>query len=147
MESYLEKAVAIATKAHEGQVDKAGQPYITHPIRVMESCSTEEEKICAVLHDVIEDTDITLEDLRAEGFSEEILTALSLVTKKEGEDYDAFIERICVDPLAIRVKLADLKDNMNLDRLSHPTDKDRERVIKYQKAYKRLSEVLERSIQ
>ena len=98
----LDKAIAIAAKAHEGQVDKAGLPYILHPLRVMFARENEEERICAVLHDVIEDTNITLEDLRREGFSEEILFALACLTKLQGETYDAFIERVLQSPIAAR---------------------------------------------
>ena len=88
----LEKAILMATTAHQGQVDKAGAPYILHPLRVMFGCKTENEQICAVLHDVIEDTDITLEDLRAAGFKEEVIIALDALTKHKNEDYDDFIE-------------------------------------------------------
>jgi (p)ppGpp synthase/HD superfamily hydrolase len=89
----LEHAIAIAAKAHEGQIDKAGAPYVLHPLRLMLQMSTAEERIVAVLHDVVEDCDWTPEQLRAEGFSEGILEALDSVTKREGEDYEAFIRR------------------------------------------------------
>lgn len=82
----LEKAIQIAVKAHTGQVDKAGQPYIMHPLRVMFDCETETEMICAVLHDVVEDSDITLEDLRNEGFSDEVVEVIDRLSKREGEN-------------------------------------------------------------
>lgn len=113
----LNKALDIAYKAHKGQVDKAGVPYILHPMRVALNCSTEEEKIVALLHDVVEDTPITLEELKAEGFSDGILAALKSLTKTKGEDYRNFIQRVVINPLAARVKIQDLKDNMDLSRL------------------------------
>ncbi len=84
----LEKAIRIAAKAHEGQVDKGGKPYILHPLRLMLSRTSQEEMICAVLHDVIEDTDITIDYLKNEGFSEEILSALDALTRRHNETYD-----------------------------------------------------------
>jgi len=92
----------------------------------------------AVMHDIVEDTDITLDDLRNEGFSKQVVSAIECVTKREGEDYDSFIERISLNPLATKVKLADLEDNMDLSRLSDVTEKDLERVEKYKKAKEKL---------
>ncbi|WP_238881793.1 GTP pyrophosphokinase [Clostridium sp. YIM B02551] len=134
----LEKAIIIATKAHRGQVDKAGETYILHPLRVMISGKTELERICGVLHDVIEDTEITLEYLRKEGFSEEILEALDALTRKANESYDGFIERVINNKLACYVKLADLNDNMNLARIKNPTEEDYKRIEKYSKASDRI---------
>ena len=136
--SALERAIEIAVKHHKGQIDKAGQPYILHPLRLMLAMPTEVERIVAVLHDIVEDTPITFEDLRKLGFAEKIVAAIECVTKREGEDYDSFIERISHNPLATAVKLADLADNMDLSRLSEVTEKDRERVEKYKSAVKRL---------
>ena len=138
----LEKARKIAEKAHAGQVDKGGHPYILHPVRVMERCETELEKITAVLHDVLEDSEYTLEDLRKEGFADEILEALLCLTHLEGEGYMEYMERICRNPLAARVKYADLQDNMNLSRIPNPTEKDFSRLEKYKKAKARIEEVL-----
>lgn len=140
----LEKAVKIAEKAHAGQMDKGGHPYILHPKRVMENCQTTEEKITAILHDVLEDTEITAEDLRKAGFLEEILAALLCLTHREGEGYMAYIERVCENPLAARVKLADLQDNMDLSRIPDPTEKDLARLKKYKKAKARVEEALGR---
>ena len=138
----LEKAIFIATTAHQGQIDKAGAPYILHPLRVMFNCKTEDEQICAVLHDVIEDTTITLENLRVEGFKEEIIAALDALTKRGNETYDDFINRILQNKLACHVKLADLSDNMNLSRIANPTEQDYQRVEKYSIATDRIINAL-----
>jgi hypothetical protein len=134
----LEKAIQIAVSAHKEQVDKSEQPYILHLIRVMDAGETEQEKICGILHDLVEDTDWTFEKLENEGFSEEIISALKCVTKQENEDYAAFIGRVKTNPLAIKVKLNDLRDNMDITRLFYITEKDRERLNKYLKAYQEL---------
>lgn len=132
--STLERAIAIAAKAHAGQVDKAGAPYILHPLRVMLRCSTPEARIVAVLHDLVEDTDTTIEDLRAEGFSEAVLAGLAAVTKRTGESYMDFVSRAALDPIGRLVKVADLLDNSDMSRISSPTAKDLERVEKYRLA-------------
>ena len=137
--STLQRAIEIATEAHKGQFDKAGNEYIGHPLRVMEMGKTEEEKIVGVLHDVIEDTDWTFEALEAEGFSMEVIDALKCVTKvSENENYDDFIDRVRKNPLAVAVKINDLTDNMDIRRLPYLSDKDVKRLKKYLKAYKRL---------
>lgn len=111
--STLQRALEIATQAHQGQFDKAGNDYIGHPLRVMEMGKTENEKIVGVLHDVVEDTDWTFEALAAEGFSEEVIAALRCVTKlSENENYDDFIERVKKNPLAVAVKINDLSDKL-----------------------------------
>lgn len=132
--STLERAVAIAAVAHEGQRDKAGAPYILHPLRVMLSLETFEERVVGVLHDVLEDTTVTVESLRASGFSEEILTALEGVTKRPGESYEAFVLRAAANPIGRRVKLADLADNCDLSRLPDPGPEDHRRLEKYRRA-------------
>lgn len=135
----LYKAIEIATKAHEGQVDKVGKPYIGHPLRVMNMGVTDDEKIVGVLHDVVEDSDWTFEQLVTEGFSVEVVEALRCVTKSpESESYDKFIERIKANPLAVKVKLNDLTDNMDIRRLAYISEKDVKRLRKYLKAYKQL---------
>ena len=137
--STLERAIEIATQAHKGQLDKAGNEYIGHPLRVMEMGKTLQEKIVGVLHDVVEDTDWTFEALEAEGFTEEIIAALKCVTKtSENENYDDFIERVKKNPLAVAVKINDLTDNKDIRRLPYLSDKDVKRLKKYLKAYKRL---------
>ena len=129
----LDKALEIAIKAHKGQVDKAGEPYILHPLRVMNQFSDKVLMIIGVLHDVVEDSDTTLKDLTNEGFSEQIINALDCLTKRDNEEYPSFIERVRTNPLAIQVKIADIKDNLNISRLSQPlSEKDIERLKKYQ---------------
>lgn len=114
--STLQRAIEIATQAHQGQFDKSGKDYIGHPLRVMEMGQTENEKIVGVLHDVIEDTDWTFEKLAEEGFSQEIIAALRCVTKlSENENYDDFIERVKKNPLATAVKINDLTDNIDAE--------------------------------
>ena len=136
---YLDRAIELAKQHHEGQTDKAGKPYIEHPLRVMRQVESEEEKIVAVLHDIVEDTDISLDDLRNEGFSEKVVSAVECLTKQDGENYDSYIERISFNPLAVKIKLADLEDNRDLTRLPEVTDKDLERIEKYDKALEKLT--------
>ncbi len=136
----LERAIEIATEAHRGQLDKAGNEYLGHPLRVMAMGKTTEEKIVGVLHDVVEDSAWTFEQLEAEGFSHEVIAALRCVTKlSETEPYDKFIARIKHNPLAVAVKLNDLTDNMDIRRLPYLSDKDVKRLKKYLKAYKQLN--------
>lgn len=141
--SLLEDAIRISVEAHRGQTDRGGKPYILHPLRVMSSVGSDDERIVAVLHDVVEDTNWTLERLSGEGFPPHILAALDGVTRRAGEDYSAFVERAALNPISIRVKLADLRDNMDISRLSVVTAKDSERLAKYHAAYKRLLAALE----
>ncbi|MBI3679974.1 MAG: HD domain-containing protein [Acidobacteria bacterium] len=129
----------LAARMHKGQTDKAGQPYILHLIRVMLRMEDDDSRIVAVLHDLVEDTSVTLDDLRAAGYSERVLAAVDALTRRTGEEYAAFIERVAHDPVARLVKLADLTDNMNLNRLPGVSDADRERVRKYQVAWERLN--------
>jgi (p)ppGpp synthase/HD superfamily hydrolase len=140
--STLERAIEIATEAHRGQLDKAGCDYIEHPLRVMAAGKSLDEKIVGVLHDVVEDTNWTFEDLAAEGFSAEVIEALRCVTKQsESEPYDKFIARVKRNPLAVAVKLNDLSDNMDIRRLPYLSDKDVKRLKRYLKAYKQLTGV------
>lgn len=141
VKNLLEAAIKIAVEAHSGQLDKAGQPYVLHPLRVMLSLSDEKDRIVGVLHDVIEDTSITYDYLIANGFEgqREILEALKSVTRKEDETYEEFIERVALNPIGKIVKLADLQDNMNLSRIPNPTTKDFERLKKYEKAKEMLT--------
>ena len=136
----LDRAKEIAKAAHEGQVDKAGKPYIEHPMRVMKMGKTVEEKIAGVLHDVVEDSEWTFEMLEKEGIPKDVMDALRCVTKlSEDEDYDHFIARVKTNPLAFKVKLNDLKDNMDITRLDQVTEKDLARLNKYIRAYKQLT--------
>lgn len=132
--SSLEKAISIAAQAHEGQSDKAGAPYILHPLRVMIKMTTEAERITAILHDVIEDSDWTIERLQREGFHAEILYALDCLTKQDAEEYWEFIERVKLNPLAVKVKKADLEDNLDVTRLKNVTESDTKRLKKYKQA-------------
>ncbi len=136
--SLLETAQKIAVEAHAGQTERNGQPYIGHPRRVMARVETEDEKIVAILHDVVEDTSWTFAQLAEAGFPPHIIAALDCVTKRDGEDYSAFVERSASNPIALRVKLADLEDNMDVRRLTEVTEKDRQRLNKYLAAYRRL---------
>lgn len=134
----LERAIAIAATAHAGQKNKGGGPYILHPIRVMMRVESDVAKMAAVLHDVVEDTDWTIDGLRGEGFSEEVLAAVDCLTHREGEDYFAYVERAAGHPIAKLVKLADLEDNMNVMRLNEIRDRDLERVRRYHTAWRML---------
>lgn len=137
----LLKAIEIAHRAHEGQSDKNGQPYILHPLRVMNSGKTYNEMIVGILHDVIEDSDYTLEDLKKEKFSEEILAAVDAMTKKENQAYQEYLDNLKNNSLAVRVKQNDLTDNMDLKRLSEISDEDIPRLRKYLKAYNELKQL------
>lgn len=139
----LKRAIEIAMRAHSEQKDRNGQPYTGHVFRVMNMGRTTDEKICGALHDVVEDSDITFDDLKREGFSERILTALKCLTKESpDEDYDKFTERIKQNRLAVCVKLNDLTDNMDIRRMNSLTEKDIARLNKYLKAYRELSELV-----
>lgn len=131
----VEDAISIAAEAHKGQRDKAGAPYLLHPLRMMMRMESEAAMMAAVLHDVVEDTDWTLERLRAEGFADEVLEAVDCLTKREGETYEEFIRRVEANPIARQVKVADLEDNMNIRRISEIVPKDLERLEKYHKAW------------
>ena len=135
----IEIAIEIAVMAHKGQVDKAGRPYILHVLQVAMAGKTDDEKIVGALHDVVEDTDWSFEQLAKEGFSKEIIEAVKCVTKLSPEEnYEAFTERVKKNPLAIRVKLNDLRSNMDLTRTTIVQEKDVERFNKYLKAYNEL---------
>jgi (p)ppGpp synthase/HD superfamily hydrolase len=134
----LEEAIEVAVKAHKGQKDRYGQPYILHPLRVMMKLNTEEEKIAGVLHDVVEDSDITLEDLKKKGFTENVLNAVDCMTKRDGEAYEDYIERAKSNPISLKVKIADLEDNMDIRRIKKITEKDIERLNKYRKYWEEL---------
>ena len=133
-QSQSERAYEIAKKAHLGQVDKAGEDYIKHPEKVASFVKTDEEKAVAYLHDVIEDTELTLEDLYEYDFSKEVIEAVDIITKKRGEDYQSYLNSVKKNKLARAVKLADLRHNSDLTRLIKVTEKDIKRKEKYQKA-------------
>ncbi len=135
----LQRAIEVAVEAHKGQLQKNGLPYVLHPLNLMLAVDSVEAKISAVLHDVVEDTDWTLEDLKAEGFTCAVIDALICLTHREGEDYGDYIERIAVNAIAREVKLADLEDNMNIRRIPDLKQKDLDRLKKYHEAWFRLS--------
>lgn len=126
--STLERAIEIAARTHAGQVDKAGQPYILHPLRLMLAVTTQHERMTAVLHDVVEDTPITLDDLKSEGFPTEVLEAVHALTKTDGESRIAAAKRAAGNTIARTVKLADVTDNMDISRIPQPTEKDHARI-------------------
>ncbi|MHC6226077.1 GTP pyrophosphokinase [Pseudomonas sp. X10] len=132
--STLERAIAVAARAHEGQRDKGGSAYILHPLRVMLRVSTPEQRIVAVLHDVLEDSPLTLSDLAREGFALKILAALLALSRRADESYEDFVVRVGGDPLARVVKLADLADNSDLSRIPCPGPADMARLARYQQA-------------
>lgn len=136
--STIERAFDVAAEAHAGQTDKAGMPYILHPLRVMLAVTIREEQMAAVLHDLVEDTVWTLDDLRTEGFPESVVAAVAALTRHEGEDYQSFVARAAQNPIARVVKLADLRDNSNLDRIPTVTPADLERLAKYRLAIKQI---------
>lgn len=130
----LEAAIMLATDAHAGQVDKGGAPYILHPLRVMLAMESDDERIVALLHDVVEDSDYTLEAI-AYDFGPRVTEAVDALTKRKGESYDAYLDRVASNELAKTVKMADLSDNCDLRRLGRePTDDDYKRRSKYQQA-------------
>jgi (p)ppGpp synthase/HD superfamily hydrolase len=135
----IEDAIELALEAHRGQVDRGGQPYILHPLRIMTKLDTDTERMIGVLHDVIEDTDISLDDLRKMGYPDVIVDALDALSRREGETYEAFIQRIKPNPLAVRVKLQDLLDNMDIRRSALLQEGDLERLQRYQNAWWELT--------
>jgi (p)ppGpp synthase/HD superfamily hydrolase len=136
--SLLEKAIEIALRAHAGQKGKDGSPYILHPLRLMTRMPTDEERMAAVLHDAVEDSELTLEDLRAAGFHEPVLETIRLLTHEEGISYEDYVERLKAHPMARRIKLADLEDNSDIRRLSGIEERDLERLRKYHRAWQIL---------
>jgi len=129
--STIEKAIELAAREHAGDTDKAGEPYLYHPLRLMFSVSKPFEKMAAVLHDIVEDTAITLNDLRAMDFPEEVVTAVDALTKRDGEGRMDAAKRAAANDIALIVKLADVTDNMDLSRIENPTEKDFDRLKEY----------------
>lgn len=141
MQSLLDKALSIATKAHTSQKDKCGVDYIRHPITVASYVKSEEEKIVAYLHDVVEDTDVTLDDLRSEGFNESVVFAIDCLTKRDNELLNDYLSRVTQSPLALNVKLADMKHNSDVTRYQNPKPCDIERCKKYKKQIETLKKM------
>lgn len=141
----LDKALLIATNAHHGQFDKGGAPYILHPLKVMHYLkSDDEELMCmALMHDVVEDTNVTYVDLRAAGISERVIDALKLLTKQRGQTLGEYKEAIFSSPDAMKVKMADLRHNSDIRRLKGVTEKDIARMAKYHTFYLEIKARLE----
>ncbi len=141
MSNLLEKAIAVALEAHAGVLTRSGRPYIIHPLRLMNQMETEEEMIAAVLHDVVEDSPITLDDLAKIGFSQRVLDALALLThNKKTTTYEDYILALKANMLARKIKLADLVHNMDVRRLPNPINqRDLDRLKKYRRAWKILT--------
>jgi (p)ppGpp synthase/HD superfamily hydrolase len=130
--TLLENCIALAVKAHEGQQDKSGRPYILHPLHLMAQMDTDEEMMTAVLHDVVEDTGHTLADLRDMGLPEPVILALGLLTHdKETASYDEYVMQLKPNPIARKVKMADLRHNMDIRRLNSNGEKEAARLEKY----------------
>lgn len=136
----LDKALQIACTAHHGQKDRYGEPFILHPLRVMMRCELENEQIVALLHDVVERSDRSLEDLRGYGFAEAIVAAVERLTKLEGEPYLEYIARARGDSLARAVKRADLQDHIDVIAAREPEDDSAERLERYRQAMQALLE-------
>ncbi len=130
--STIEKAIEIAAREHAGDTDKAGAPYVFHPLRLMFAVTSPFEKMAAVLHDVVEDTSVTLSDLEQEGFPPEVIAAVDALTKKEGESRLDAARRAVVNPIARMVKLADVTDNMDMSRIANLSEKDYARLKEYE---------------
>jgi (p)ppGpp synthase/HD superfamily hydrolase len=139
--STLEEAIAIAAQAHAGAKDKAGEPYILHPLRVMLKTQDPTEQIVAVLHDVVEDSSWTRAALRERGFTEEILDAVDCLTRRPEESYEEFVRRASQNPIARRVKVFDLEDNLDQTRMIRTGQRDPARVSRYEKALEFLKKI------
>lgn len=144
----FDRAVQIAAAAHAGQVDKEGQPYLLHVLRVALAVADPEARVAAVLHDVVEDTAVTLDQIRAEGFSAAVVEAVRVLTRPHGTPYAEYVIRLKTNPLARAVKLSDLADNSRLDRNVLTLDRfdwDRRRIVKYLVTYKFVSDQIDES--
>jgi (p)ppGpp synthase/HD superfamily hydrolase len=144
-EALVARARAISEAAHAGQVDKAGAPYFSHPARIAAGFADPDARCVAYLHDVVEDCPgWTLARLAAEGIPPAVVAAVDALTKREGEANEAYLARVIANPLALRVKIADMRDNMDLSRIASPTEKDRARLEKYRRMLPRLEAALVR---
>lgn len=139
----IEKALEIILKYHKGQTDRAGLPYVLHPITVMTMVDTELEKVVALLHDTVEDTELTLDHVK-EIFGDTVAEAVGLLTHKKGDSYTQYVEKLAYHPIARKVKMADLIHNMDITRLKRPVQRDYDRVRKYKKKFNYLRTIDER---
>ena len=137
----VKRAILLASDAHRGQYDKGGLPYITHPLHLADQMQTEDECVVALLHDVMEDTEFTVFDLKEWGISDRQIAALKLLCHDESVPYLEYIQRIRIDPIATAVKIEDLKHNSDLTRLNSITQVDLERVQKYKEALRILQTI------
>ena len=140
--NLIEKSLYIALRAYADKTDKAGREYILHPLRVMAKMDTEFEMAAALLHDVIEDSDITAEQLLAEGIPAEVVEAVRCLSRKENEDYLDFVARAKQNKIAAKVKIADIEDNLDVLRLASLDERDFARIKKYHSAWRFLKEEL-----
>lgn len=131
MSDLINEALKIAQKAHKGQKDKGGNDYLLHPVTVALHCDTEKERIVALLHDVIEDSDMSLEDLSI--FDKDIIEAVIAITRREDQSREDYIKQVCSNEIARKVKIADLANNMDLSRIENITQKDLDRIERYKK--------------
>jgi len=138
----LSFAIAIARDAHEGQIDKGGKPYIGHPVRVMNALTGINQKIVGILHDVVEDSNTTLEDIKHGGFSDEIINAIDAITKRDKESYEGYLDRVMGNRIATEVKIADMTDNMDMSRIPEPKERDWQRLRKYEGVLPQLKDRL-----
>lgn len=139
--NQVEMALQLATKAHKGQYDKAGKDYIEHPKAVAAMLESQEEKTVAYLHDVVEDTYVTLEDLKKIGFSDKVISAIDAITKRDNEDYEEYIKRVSANDLAKKVKLCDMYHNSDITRYYNPSLEEEKRCAKYLKKIEELSKM------
>lgn len=139
----IEEALKMMLEAHKGQTDRSGKPYVLHPLTVMSYLETDVEKVVALLHDVVEDTYVTLDDVR-QVFGDTVAEAVDLLTHKIGDSYTKYVEGLAHNPIARRVKMADLKHNMDITRIPYPTQRDFDRVRKYEKKLRYLRTIDER---
>ena len=138
MDELLIKVVRLAAKVHKGQVDRFGKPFITHVLRVVTSGRDMDEQVLGALHDVLERSELTVADLREKGFPEHVLEALQHISRLETEDYDKYIDRVCKNSLAVRVKVHDLADKMDLRNVGLLNEADLKRYNKQMAAFARL---------
>ena len=136
--NLIEKSLDIALRVYTGQKDKAGKTYILHPLRLMNRMESDEEMAVALLHDVIEDSEMTEHDLLNEGIPTNVVDAVKCLTKDSGEDYDDFINRVSKNALASKIKIVDIEDNINILRLKTLSEKDLMRIAKYHRAWNEL---------
>lgn len=142
--ALLDKAAEICINGHAGQRDKTGAAYFQHPMRVAMRCSTDEEKMVALMHDIIEDTDITAENLLEMGFPQSVIDGILSVTKRDGETYEEFVARAAGNPLGRVVKLHDLEDNLDIFRLDSLSPEMAARFNKYLAAHRYLTDLISR---